>query len=328
MQRSLTTLVLIGLAALWIGDGSVSRAQAPSTGAPPAASGIASDLDPDAAAQRSLSIQEAQIALRRDPYDPSPHLVLGEAYYQIGNVPAAEHHLQMFLRSATGPDSLRAAYLEARLFVQRGLRLRATRAMRKLVTRPGATAEMWHDYSQLLRMDRMNAEAIMAQMTALERGGPQPWLLREAANQWKDLGNLAQAIECWQRLVASDGAVAEDRFQLGLLYHRIREFDSARNEYELALDANPAHPEAHYNLSLVEARSGNRERAIHHLEQVLRLRPRYEPAYFELGRLFMMDDKLVEAESVFRKFLLVSADSLAVAEAEAIIRDLEAAPRR
>lgn len=327
MHRSHAALLLVGLVALWIGDGSSSRAQTPAA-APPAENRFAPELDPDETAQRSLAIQEAQIALRRNPYDPSPHFLLGEAYYQIGNVPAAEHHLQMFLRSATGPDSMRAAYLEARLFVQRGLRLRATRAMRKLVTRPGATAEMWHDYSQLLRMDRMHAEAVMAEMTALEKGGPQPWLLREAANQWKELGNLEQAIECWQKLVAGEGAEAEDRFQLGLLYHRLREFDSARSEYEFALDANPAHPEAHYNLSLVEARAGNLERAIHHLEQVLLLRPRYEPAYFELGRLFMMDDKRVEAESVFRKFLLVSADSLAMAEAEAIIRDLEEGSRQ
>jgi tetratricopeptide (TPR) repeat protein len=282
--------------------------------------------DPDI--RRSLLIQEAQIALRRNPDDPSPHLTLGEAYYQIGNVPAAGHHLEVFLRTATGPDSLRAAYLEARIFVQRGLRLRATRALRKLVTRPGATAEMWHDYSQLLRMDRMSVDAVMAEMAAIERGGPQPWLLREAANQWKELGHLEEAIECWRSLVAGDGAVAEDRFQLGLLYHRLDEFDSARSEYEVALRGNPAHPEAHYNLSLVESRAGNRERAIHHLEQVLLLRPRYEPAYFELGRLFMMDDRLAEAESVFRKFLLVSADSLAMAEAKAILRDLEELPQR
>lgn len=310
------------LAILLLGLGSTLLA-----GGDPRPAGSTEQLDPEAAARRSLLIQEAQMSLRRNPHDPAPHLALGEAYYQIGNVPAAGHHLEMYLRTATGPDSLRAAYLESRIFIQRGLRLRATRALRKLVTRPGATAEMWHDYSQLLRMDRMHAEAIMAEMTAIERGGPQPWLLREAANQWKDLGNLEEAIECWQALVANQGAVAEDRFQLGLLYHRLKEFDSARIEYEFALERDPSHPEAHYNLSLVESRSGNNERAIHHLEQVLLLRPRYEPAYFELGRLFMVDDKLVEAQSVFRKFLLVSEDSLAMAEAEAIIRDLEEIPQ-
>jgi tetratricopeptide (TPR) repeat protein len=182
---------------------------------------------------------------------------------------------------------------------------------------------MWHDYSQLLRADRLKAEAAMAEMTALERGGAQPWLLREAAHQWKELGYPEEAIECWTALAASDGAAAEDHFQLGLLYHRLRALDSARAEYEIALLTDPMHPEAHYNLSLVESRQGNRDRAIHHLEQVLRLRPRYEPAYFELGRLFMIDDKPVEAESVFRKFLFVSEDSLAVGEAEAILREIE-----
>ncbi|MEZ4655161.1 MAG: tetratricopeptide repeat protein [Candidatus Eisenbacteria bacterium] len=291
--------------------------------------GAGSGLDAQLNAERSLLIQEAQSALRRDPTDPAPHLVLGEAYFQIGNVPAAGHHLEMFLRTApSGPDSLRAAYLDARLLVRRGLRLRATRALRHLVTRPGATAEMWHDYSLLLHMDRMNPEAIMAEMTALERGGRQPQLLREAANQWKELRHLEGAIECWTALAATGEAEAEDHFQLGLAYHRLRQFDPARVEYEAALQTDPAHPEAHYNLSLVESSQGDRESAIHHLEQVLRLRPEYEPAYFELGRLFLIDDKPVEAQSVFRRFLLVSQDSLALGEAEALIRDIEKSRHR
>lgn len=274
--------------------------------------------------RRGLAIQEALLALRKHPEDATPHFLLGETYFQIGNLHAARYHLESFLEShPSGPDSTRAAYLGARILLANGMRLRATQQLRRLAGNSTAPAEAWHDLSLLLREDRMDPEAIMAEMEAAERAEVAAPYLREAFHQWKELGRLDQALAPLESLAGEGAATAEDFFQLGLLRHRLGRLERAGLDYEQALARNPSHPEAHYNLSLVDSEAGDTESAIYHLEQVLRLRPGFEPAYFELARLFLATERKVEAVSVFKRLMLVSADSTAVAEADGLIRMLE-----
>jgi tetratricopeptide (TPR) repeat protein len=292
----------------------------------------AAQLSPSAASpadeeRRALAIQDALLALRTDPEDPSPNFFLGETYFQIGNLHAARHHLDAFLASApTGPDSTRAAYLSARILLGHGLRLRATQQLRRLARSDAAPPEAWHDLSLLLRQDRMVPEAIMAEMVAAERAEAADPYLREAFHQWKELGRFDQALAPLESIAENGAPTAEDFFQLGLLRHRLGRFERAGLDYEQALARNEWHPEAHYNLSLVDSRMGDTESAIYHLEQVLRLRPAFEPAYFELARLFLATERRVEAVDVFKRLMLVSTDSLAVAEADGLIRMIEREP--
>jgi tetratricopeptide (TPR) repeat protein len=277
------------------------------------------DLEPTA-----LRLEAALGELRADPRALGPHLDLGETYYALGNVPAARHHLETFLAAApAGPDSVRAAYLHARTLLRAGMRLRATQALRALAGRPGVPPDADHDLSLLLRADGFAVEAVMAEMRALEGGGGVPERLREAAHQWKELGRPDQAAATYAKLVAGSGQVtAEDWFQFGYLAHRTNRFDVARTAYEACLALDAGHPEAHFNAALVAQREDRGETATFHFEQVLRLRPDYEPAYFELARLFLSQERTVEAAAVFRRYLAVSTDSLAMAETRSILRDL------
>lgn len=288
------------------------------------AAGPANPEGGDAASPDALRILDAQLRLRRNPLDPAPHFDLGEAYYHTGNRAAARHHLETFLRTAApGPDSLRAAHLHARILLALGLRLRATRALARLVERPGCPTGALHDYALLLRKDRFPVEAVMSEMRAVEEDPGNAAYLREAAREWKELARPDQSLVQWQQLVASGHAGCEDYFQLGHQAHWLQAFDLAERAYEAALQKDPGHAAAHYNLSLLSERSGRIDEAVHHLEEVLRLRPRYEPAYFHLGQLLLSEKRPVEAESVFRRYLLYGADSLALAEARDLIRSLE-----
>ncbi|MCA9754245.1 MAG: hypothetical protein KDA27_00475 [Candidatus Eisenbacteria bacterium] len=274
--------------------------------------------------ESALRIQEALLELRQDPTSQAPHFRLGETYYSIGNLPAARYHLETFLQGQpAGPDSVRAAYLHARTLLASGMRLHATRALKALVLSPKAPPEADHDLALLLREDGFGAEAVMEEMRALERGGAVPSHVREAAHQWKEIRRLDQAGTFFRMLTASDGEVtAEDWFQLAYVAHRMKYFGLADEAYTTCLAMDPGHAEAHYNAAMVAEHDERNDSAAFHLEQVLRLRPHYEPAYFQLGRLFLKQERNVEAASVFRRFLSVSQDSLAVAEARELIRNL------
>lgn len=277
--------------------------------------------------ERNERLEAARVALYRDPTATGPHLVLGEAYLSAGNLVAARHHLSTYLQNApSGVDSVRAAYLHARTLFDLGLKLRATQEFSRFIERPGLPAGAFHDYSALLRADRFGMEAVMMESRAIEESEDAAFL-REGARQWKELGRQDQAIAWLRRLTEHhpDAAVAEDFFQLGFLSHTARRKDLAVGAYARALDLDPAHAEAHFNTSLIDKSAGQTESAIFHLEQVLRLRPKYEPAYFELATIFLDHDRSIEAADVFRRFLVHGQDSLALAEAKTLLDDLEAA---
>ncbi len=272
----------------------------------------------------AIRIQEALSALRANGSDPQPHFVLGSTYYEIGNLVSARHHLEVYLDRGSGPDSVEAAYLHARTLLKLGMRLRATRAFRALSKAPLCPPEAHHDLSLLLRDDGFRAEAIMAGMRALERGGLHEERLRESAYQWKEIRRHDQAGAMFRQLVGLEGeALAEDHFQLAYLAHRTKRYDVAATEYQACLALDPTHAEAHYNASMVSERDDEIDRATFHLEQVLRLRPHYEPAYFQLGRLFLEHDRSTEAADVFRRFLVFGQDSLALVEARHLLDRLE-----
>ncbi|MEZ4648867.1 MAG: tetratricopeptide repeat protein [Candidatus Eisenbacteria bacterium] len=274
--------------------------------------------------ESALRIQSALLQLRQDPTSQAPHFELGETYYALGNLPAARHHLETYLAGQpAGPDSVRAAYLHARTLLASGLKLRATRALRALVTNPNAPAAADHDLALLLREDNFGAEAVMEEMRALERGGKTPTYLREAAHQWKEIRSLDQAGTFFRMLTDGGTEVtAEDWFQLAYVAHRMKYFPLAGEAYQTCLSLDPGHAEAHYNAAMVAEHDDRNDTAAFHLEQVLRLRPHYEPAYFQLGRLFLKQERNIEAASVFRRFIDVSQDSLAIAEARDLIRNL------
>jgi tetratricopeptide (TPR) repeat protein len=261
--------------------------------------------------------------LRRYPSRLEPHLGLGELYFHTGNDLAARHHLAIYLAEAPpGPDSLHAAVLHARLLVRLDRVWDAIVALEVLARRHDAPAGVSHDLAILLRRDRRIAEAMAADMRAVERSGGEPSFLRAAAFAWKEWGYLAQARRLFELLCATGQAEGEDQFQRGYLAHCLGEPAVARPAYEAALVLDPDHPEARYNLGLVLAGEMDHDGAARQFREVIRLRPSYEPTYFELGTELLRAGRRIDAARVFRDYVRIGTDGLAVLEAAGILNAL------
>ncbi len=264
-----------------------------------------------------------QGVLRRYPSRIDPHLGLGELYFDIGNDLAARHHLAIYLAKAPpGPDSLRAAVLHGRLLVRLDRVWDAIVAIESLARRRDAPAGVSHDLAILLRRDRRMAEALAADMRAVERSEGDPSYLRAAAFAWKEQGSLAQARRLFELLCATGHAEGEDEFQRGYLAHRLGEPAAARPAYEAALALEPDHPEARYNLGLVLAGEEDHAGAARQFREVIRLRPSYEPTYFELGTELLRAGNRLDAARVFRDYLRIGTDGVALLEAAGILNAL------
>jgi tetratricopeptide (TPR) repeat protein len=261
--------------------------------------------------------------LRRYPSRLEPHLGLGELYFHMGSDLAARHHLAIYLAEALpGPDSLHAAVLHARLLVRLDRVWDAIVALEALARRRDAPAGVSHDLAILLRRDRRVAEAMAADMRAVERSGGEPSFLRAAAFTWKEWGYLAQARRLFELLCATGQAEGEDQFQRGYLAHCLGEPAAARPAYEAALALDPDHPEARYNLGLVLAGEMDHDGAARQFREVIRLRPSYEPTYFELGTELLRAGRRIDAARVFRDYVRMGTDGLAVLEAAGILNAL------
>jgi tetratricopeptide (TPR) repeat protein len=274
----------------------------------------------------SLSLYiEAQLAiLRGDPSALVPHLRLGEAFFRIGNDVSARHHLETFLaRTPLGPDSLRAALLEARVLLRLGLHRRAARMLRYLAARPEGPPGASHDYSLLLREDGFRVEALMAEMRAAEHSGADSVFMREALAQWKELQHPEEALQLSRRLIQGGSGCAEDLFQCGYLNQLLDHAEPARLAYAAALELDPRDPETHFNLALLLDQAGEVDSAAAHLWKVIGLRPAYDPAYFELSEILLRAGRKAEAAGALRRYLLAGSDSVAKVEAGSIVRSLE-----
>lgn len=261
--------------------------------------------------------------LRRYPSRLEPHLGLGELYFHMGNDLAARHHLAIYLAEASsGPDSLRAAVLNARLLVRLDRVWDAIVALEVLACRHDAPAGVSHDLAILLRRDRRFTEAMAADMRAVERSSREPSFLRAAGFAWKDWGYLAQARRLFELLCATGRAEGEDQFQRGYLSHCLGEPAAARPAYEAAVALDPDHPEARYNLGLVLAGEMDHDGAARQFREVIRLRPSYEPTYFELGTELLRAGRRIDAARVFRDYVRIGTDGLAVLEAAGILNAL------
>jgi len=275
------------------------------------------------------AFRREQSRLRRYPDQAGSHLRLGDIYFRVGNQLAARYHLERFLESGpTGPDSIRAALLRARALFRLERHFEATVALEMLARRHEAPPGASHDLSLLLRRDRRRAEGVMAAMRAVERSGPDPLFLREAAAQWKELRRLPEALVVLDALCGDPRATGEDQFQAGYLAHLLGAKVQARSRYEAALARDGAHAEAHYNLALLLQESGEAEEAIRHWEELIRLRPHYDPTYFQLGTLLLELQRREAAAGLFERYLEVGRDFPALLEAGGILNTLGVPPQR
>lgn len=283
---------------------------------------LAEESDPAAVAELAR-LESARQSVRLSPENGVARLELASLYLARSNWPAARDELEAALRYLpSGQDSLRAAHLHARVLLEQGLKMRATRELSELTRHPGAPAGASHDLALLWHQDRFVAEALALELQAVESSPDDPALLRQAATWWKEQDQYDLSLRLLERLAEAGGADAEDYFQLGLMAHRLGEMEESRRAYEECLARNPEHPEASYNLALVLRESGEENDAVARFERVLTLRPKYEPAYFELGGYLLELGRKRDAIDVFERYLGAGEDSLAKEEAAAILEQL------
>ncbi len=128
------------------------------------------------------------------------------------------------------------------------------------------------------------------------------------ASYWKNSETL------WNHTLAVTGENDVAHNNLGFLFLRRGELDSAISQFQAALDIRSRNTEIHYSLgaALIQSNLGNAlarkqllDEAIDHLQEAVRLRPDYADAYFNLGSVLFQQGRIDQAIAQWQKALAI-----------------------
>jgi tetratricopeptide (TPR) repeat protein len=127
---------------------------------------------------------------------------------------------------------------------------------------------------------------------------------------------IQEAIDAYQRILASWPKQADCWFNLAVLQRQVRQLDEALNSYQQALDAGVSNPEeAHLNRSVIYTDYLRQHAAAEReLRLALAINPRFTPALLNLGNLCEDLGRRAEALVIYTRILALderSFDALA-----------------
>lgn len=234
----------------------------------------------------ALGNQEEALTLLRkavanSPYDPIYRFNFGYALWRYGKFDEAAEHLRIAV-SANSSDG-EAQYLLAKCLKATGpydaARLADDEAKRLMDNRYASweispekmpiLARMKTEFSRAAyyKLERQQTAAqppiqLISQQQALDRA-------RQMAADGKDIEALAEL----DRLLATNGSLAEAYLLRAQLYHRRNELERAIGSYSAAISRNPRLIAAHVALGQIYFSRGDLARAIAHSNQAIEIDP-------------------------------------------------------
>ena len=143
----------------------------------------------------------------------------------------------------------------------------------------------------------------------------------------KHTGDLAKAMELFNRASEIDPTYLACRINLAQCYLARREDEKAAEQFEQILRLNPAVPIALANLGVYHVNHGRAERAMQLFARALRVNPDYALVHTHYGALLLQDGRGDEALFHFRKSLELEPDQQGHEELEHRVRMIEQAVR-
>ncbi|MGB8409731.1 MAG: tetratricopeptide repeat protein, partial [Gallionella sp.] len=134
----------------------------------------------------------------------------------------------------------------------------------------------------------------------------------------KELGNIDDAIACFQAALKIDPRLVEARTNLGAAIHDIfnncdvlmdsGQFNEALANYQRVLEIDPDFSEAHCNLGLALEALGKFEDAVTSYRRALAIKPDFAAAHNNLGLALQSLGKLHDAVASYRRALEIKPD--------------------
>lgn len=270
------------------------------------------DPQPDKVAKESLrkAIEHFEALSRINPADNDNYLVLGRLYRMDNQPSKAEEVLRKVLNA--NPDSRNALASLAQIYFDHGDYDQAVELLKKIPEGEMDTAflaMLGYAYSQT--HDYESAIEVYEKAVAVDADNQE--IRRAYAEALMGAGRLAAARTVLQKILKDEPDDGPTHVRLGQLERQEGRFDQARQEFERARTLMPESLEVPYHQALLEDAVGNEDKAIQHLQGLIKRTERpagqYTPAeasnhaiFLErLGQMYRSQEKYDQALDAFRQ---------------------------
>ena len=148
-----------------------------------------------------------------------------------------------------------------------------------------------------------NSATVFAHALAVTRGNYMAYL--QVGAQLDADGNPAEAARYYTEALRAKPDFAEAHNNLALVLAKTGDHDAALRHYDAALRADPTFADAHYNRGLLLQQTGHPVEAAEEYRQALALKPSYPDAHSNLGMLLVIEGRDHEAEEHYRRAIVL-----------------------
>ncbi len=246
-----------------------------------------------------------QHLLQQDPSNPAVRQMLALVSMQAGNIEAAREHIRDSL--ARRPDHVPSLLIAGRIErAANDLPSAAGYFEHASVLAVGKAEPVFLFGTTLLDLNHPAAEATLRYLVDQHPQHSDGWCSLGLALIKK--GELAQALDAFERAVAIDPRMAKAHFHRANTLQKLGRLDEAIAAFQLARQCNPKSMEICFNLGLTLRKAGLLEAAREALESTTILAPTFAEGWFNLGLVRQDQHGLDDAISAFRTALTCQPD--------------------
>lgn len=252
------------------------------------------------------ALAPARDYVRRQPNDPSGHVMLGTVYQQLGDYSKAEPELEM--GAARAPDSFEARYQFGLVLARMGKPQQALPQLRKAVAlKPGDRAAQYQLVAVLRSLGQTQESSQLVAQLRKEQDSEQlnSQLAAEGtkANDLLQAGKAAEAAKIYRHMLEQRPDSAWTAYNLALALEATNDLRGAEDTLRNAITIDPKLAEIQGELGRLELTEGNLPSAQKWLESALKLQPALTDARGNLAMVYARKGDLVSAEKMLRQAL-------------------------
>ena len=252
----------------------------------------------------SEALAPARDYVRRQPDDPSGHVMLGTVYQQIGDYASAKPELELGV--ARAPDDFEARYQLGLVLARMGKPDQALPQLQKaFALKPGDRSAQYQMVAVLRSLGRTQESTQIVEQLRKEQGEESlnSQLASEGtkANDLLQSGKPADAAQIYRHMLEENPDSAQTAYNLALALEAMNDTKGAKDALHKAIDRNPTFAKVRAELGQVELAQGDLESAQKWLESALDLEPGLDEARENLAMVHAKNGDLVSAEKLLRQ---------------------------
>ncbi|MBL7814873.1 MAG: tetratricopeptide repeat protein [Saprospiraceae bacterium] len=232
--------------------------------------------------QSRLAVQTMERAASLSPTRLPTLLKLTEFYLITKQYGSALQTIDKILKQ--DPQNSDAYFLMGMVFKEQGDEPRAINSFQKAVDLNAENKDAFFELGQLFTK-RGNPLALKYFDNALLQDSMDVNALMGKAFYLQSNNKVKEAIDIYRKIIINDPDYEAATFNLGFLYFEQKDYDKARQHFDMCIKTSPTYYKAYYYRGLVAEKKGDKAAALKDYEQALEFKSDYDKALEGVARL-------------------------------------------